>query len=284
MKIQIVSDLHLEFRDKKNNDILIPSAPILCMVGDICACGIPEDFEKFLCFLDYFSQKFEYILHVAGNHEYYVEATKKKHDTIASNTMVRIDRRLKFLNKKYPNYFYLNNSTWEYTDKKKNETYVFAGTTLWTYVPANLEILKKNKINLYKEIESNMNDYRCIYVSCPGGYRQFSMEDMQKKHKLAMAFLKYVINDGNKDKKKKYILLTHHKPLFDKNTDRTDIYTYAYASDLDKKLLVPPFKVAAHGHTHVHYDRMVNGIRVVSNPKGYIGQRTDYNAKFTVNV
>jgi hypothetical protein len=40
-----VSDLHLEFR-KNDLTFLIPSAPILCLLGDICVLGDDSDFDK----------------------------------------------------------------------------------------------------------------------------------------------------------------------------------------------------------------------------------------------
>ena len=44
VKIQIVSDIHLEFRGENFNKIIKPSAPILCLLGDVCACGNDGDF------------------------------------------------------------------------------------------------------------------------------------------------------------------------------------------------------------------------------------------------
>jgi len=292
MKIQIVSDLHLEYRSKKIYDILVPSAPILCMVGDICVCGNKEDFDKFINFLDYFHTKFEAIVHVAGNHEYYT-GEHASPEELAENTMTNIDKKLKKLGRQYNNYFYLNNSTWEYTNAKANKSYVFVGTTLWSYIPPQIEIQdektkKMKKINLHDAVEQMMNDYNYIYVSVRDQriklpYRQFRVLDMQKKHRAAVAFVKRIIA-GAKRTEKIYILLTHHKPIFDRATDKSDEYTYAYESDLADVLLVHPFIAAAHGHTHIHYDKKINGVRVVSNPKGYIGQNTDYNDKFTIIV
>ena len=43
MKIQIVSDIHLEFYEKKSKyNFIKPSAPILCILGDL---GRSEDNE-----------------------------------------------------------------------------------------------------------------------------------------------------------------------------------------------------------------------------------------------
>jgi predicted phosphodiesterase len=302
MKIQIVSDLHLEFRGKDVSSILVPSAPILCMVGDICACGTKIDFDKFINFLRYYSVKFTVILHVAGNHEYYTNSNASSKDLI-NNTIPQIDKRLAALNKYFPNYHYLNNSTWTYENTRTKHKYVFVGTTLWTFIPKKVVSIngtktitdkksanKKSQIELAELVEKSMNDYYHIYVPYrvkgKPSYRNYTVSDMQKKHKAAVSFVKKIISSAKHHSpiEYTYVLLTHHKPLFDRSTDEQDEFTYAYESDLADVLLVPPFSVAAHGHTHIHYDKRVNNIRVVSNPKGYIGETTHYNDKFTVNI
>lgn len=293
MKIQIVSDLHLEFRDKDISNILVPSAPILCMVGDICVCGSTVDFNKFINFLKYYIFKFQHIIHVSGNHEYYT-ATNATAKEIMHNTIPEIDKKLRLLTKEYPNYHYLNNNIWSYLSPKNKHNYVFVGTTLWTHIPNKMITTnekKGTKESIASLIEKQMNDYNYIYVPIKDRfdkwhYRNYTVSDMQKKHTVAFRFIKKVIADVKKNKSANttYILLTHHKPLFDRKTDKQDEHTYAYESDLAKEILVEPFILAAHGHTHVHYDRRVNGVRVVSNPKGYIDEKTNFNDKFTVQI
>jgi 3',5'-cyclic AMP phosphodiesterase CpdA len=298
MKIQIVSDLHLEFYNKDTFHLITPAAPILCLVGDICVCGDPVDFQKLLSFLRHFSSKFEAIIHVAGNHEYYTKSRAGPAELIA-NTIPEIDKRLRALTKTIPNYHYLNNSTWTYSNGVRE--IVFIGTTLWTHIPTTTHkestATKKNQATIAELIQARMNDYNFIYVPARINgkmtYRQYTVADMQKKHNAAVAFLKQAYRAAKKiqtnaiSAKKSsptFILLTHHKPLFDKSTDLTSVYTHAYESDLAAQLLVSPISVAAHGHTHKHYDKKINGVRVVSNPKGYIGEHTSYVDKFVVSV
>ena len=78
------------------------------------------------------------------------------------------------------------------------------------------------------------------------------------------------------------ILLTHHKPVRD--VDISKIISQAYETDLKDIIIREPFKLACHGHTHVRYDKIVSGVRVVSNPKGYISQKTNFDDTFTVDV
>ena len=59
VKIQIVSDTHLEFRGENFQKLIKPSAPILFLLGDICACGTTEDFDIYKKFMTFLAPKFK---------------------------------------------------------------------------------------------------------------------------------------------------------------------------------------------------------------------------------
>lgn len=283
MKFQIVSDLHLEFRGNNFINLFVPSAPVLCMVGDICACGNPDDFAVFVNFLKYITPKYSCVLHVAGNHEYYTAGSSN--NQIANNTMADIDLRLKNLTKTFSNYHYLNNSTFELVSKK-GKHYVFIGTTLWSQIPKKKVIINEKKhtsMELADLIEKRMNDYNHIYVRTKANVvRRYTIVDMQKKHKQAVTFIKKELNKAKSNNI--YILLTHHKPIFDRNSDEQDMLTYAYESPLQDIIIKSPLKLAAHGHTHIPYNKIVNKVRVISNPKGYPNERTQFNDKLAISI
>ena len=70
LKIQVCSDLHTEFYGCFENipdDIIVPKAPVLALLGDI-GLAKTESLEKFLLLQ---ATRFEHVLFVAGNHEYY---------------------------------------------------------------------------------------------------------------------------------------------------------------------------------------------------------------------
>jgi predicted phosphodiesterase len=243
MKVQVVSDLHLEFRADFKNAIR-PNGDILVMAGDICPLGCNRDRELFMAFLDFISSKFKYILHVAGNHEYYCEGSRDCFD------MESINDWLRALSVSVPNYRFLNNTTFPLTHQGR--TYHFAGTTLWTRIPEKLA----------KEVQASMNDYRKIYVE---DKRHLNVDDVNKLHARGVAFLRRIRKLEN------VILITHHKPFL--SPLKKDERNCAYETDL-LRFLGPPLILAIHGHTHKHYDALVNGIRVVSNPRGYPHERT----------
>ena len=76
IKVQILSDIHLETYEvvPAIEEFLIPSAPYLLLAGDICNISKLSILEKFLkeC-----SDRFQEVLYVLGNHEFYTEDSSK---------------------------------------------------------------------------------------------------------------------------------------------------------------------------------------------------------------
>jgi predicted phosphodiesterase len=262
LKLQIVSDLHLEFRPD-DLDFLVPSAPVLCLLGDICVIGTDEDFETYKKFIDTIYDKYEIIIHIPGNHEYYNKTQRGKN---TSCTMEKINERMKNYTKTKKKLHFLNNNMLKLQVGAKK--FFLIGTAMWTYVDPKD----------YATIQNAMNDYKYIHVRDKGTVRNFQVEDMQKLHRKAVACTKRFITMGKKAKAK-CILLTHHKTF----RTKTDTFSQAYESHLEY-LYHDPVCLVAYGHTHKAHDGKVNKVRVVSNPRGYPREQTKFNNKFTVNV
>jgi len=256
MKIQVASDIHLEFRCREMGQILKPSADILILAGDICVLGAAEDRDTFTKFIDLYSKRYKHILHVAGNHEYY---SGEKQDVLS---MGDIHKFLAKLGKQYPNYSFLHNKVLPLTDPRTKKTYNFAGTTLWTHIP-------EDKM---KFIQESMNDYAKILVK-----QEILTPDMVNRlHKEAVSFLRRTLKTH-----KNIVLITHHKPFLDPQPKNP--FSVAYEVDL-QHLLKPPVLAAIHGHTHQHFQSKMNGVTVVSNPRGYPYERTNFNPAFVINI
>lgn len=275
INIQIVSDLHLEFRGMNFKNLLKPSAPILFLLGDICVLGTNDDWEVYKEFIKFITPHYKYVFHVPGNHEYY---TSNKNIT-KEDTVSGINCKLKKFAKNISNLFVLNNNTVRLTFGKK--TYVFIGTTLWTGVqPKN-----------YKYVENRMNDYAHLHWASEKPKnpsenllwkptRKFNIADMTKLHIKAV---KYIVKELKKVQPKEIaILLTHHKAVRDKPL--SDTLSQAYETDLADLIIKTPLMLYAYGHTHVKYDKKINGVRVVSNPKGYPNEHTKFDDIFTVTI
>lgn len=262
LKLQIVSDLHLEFRPD-NLNFLVPSAPVLCLLGDICVIGTDEDFQTYKNFIETIYDNYDVIIHVPGNHEYY-NRTQRGIDT--NCTIEKIDARLRDYAKTKKKLHFLNNNMIKLQIGKIK--YYLIGTTMWTYVnPEN-----------HSMIQNAMNDYKYIHVRENGQVRNFRISDMQKLHRKAVKCVKRFITLGKKAGAK-CVLLTHHKAF----REKTDSFSQAYESDLSY-LFQEPVSLVAHGHTHKAFNGKVNKIRTVSNPRGYPQEKTKFNNKFAIYI
>ena len=262
LKLQIISDTHLEFRGNPN--FFKPRAPILCLLGDICACGTPDDFKVFIKFLKVIAPKFKKIIHVAGNHEYYAGGV---HGKKLENTYEGINAKLRSLKKFFPNYIFMTNNV--HKIKVGRSIVYIIGTTLWSYIPPN-----KKKIT-----SSLMNDYKMLFRTHGNQSRRWNVDDTIKFHTNAVNLIKRTKKLAKKTGAK-CILLTHHKPVMD---GPKTITQFCYESDL-AYLIKPPLILTAHGHTHKKYIQKINNITTVSNPRGYPGEKTSFDPNFCVEI
>jgi predicted phosphodiesterase len=259
MKVQYMSDLHLEFRGMDFKELFRKNGDILCLAGDICLCGAEKEWEYFTEFIRYVCKKYQHVIHVPGNHEYYVtDASNVSKD----NTMQGIDRRLRSLDGIIDNYHYLNCRTFELA--LGNKKYRFHGAALWSRVE------KKNK----ELIQESMNDYEFIFIQTRNGIKKFNVDYMTGLHRKHLNFIRNVVKCARKDKNTRNIIITHHKPLVD---SAGDAFSNAYESDLSN-VIKSPIDVSIHGHTHQRYNKVVNGVLHLSNPKGYPHQKTCFTA------
>lgn len=280
MKVQIVSDIHLEFR-KTFDSLFVPSAPILCLLGDICICANDAEYKKFVSFIQWCSSKYQCVIHITGNHEYYSTYANKRG---IGNTMEAVHIKLRKLEKQIQNYKFLNNKMLSIKEGRK--TYNFIGTTLWTFVEKNNREKFKNRMNDYSDIYVVNEEYKKAKkekkdITNINPIRKYHPNDMVKIHKRNIGFIKRCIKSIGK-RNNVNILLTHHKPIADSTPDE---YTQAYEVDLPALgLLKKPIHFAFHGHTHKPYNKIINGVVCMSNPKGYANQRTRFNPKLVVDL
>ena len=253
--LQIVSDLHLEYR--KTLPEIIPSAPYLALCGDI---GHPKK-PLYRQLLNEYSPKFKHIFLIAGNHEYYNK--KLSYDRI-NTIMSRIALS-------YPNVSFLNNMSLDI------DNYRILGTTLWTKIPEELS----------EYVTKQMNDYRSImyYDKINHLHKPITVAHTNKWNNENVNWLKHELIQAKVDNKK-VIILTHHAPISQHTIApkfETDRLNVAYANNLDD-LLTDPIVLWAYGHTHYATNFEINGVKIVSNPLGYPSQTCDFNQSFVTSI
>jgi predicted phosphodiesterase len=248
MKLQVVSDLHIEYNNFRQDPLsfIDPSADILVMAGDI---GSLYKYDQLKEFIEKISMYFNYVIYVPGNWEYY---TISGYEPLSMNNLMY---KLHNLSKNIKNLHILDHSSILF-----DNNICIAGCTLWSNLKIELPkyIIRIHKIN--SEIYENM---------------------YQKSVKYIEKITKYC-----QDKKYKLILITHHCPTYDvlKTSTRIKKYYSLYASDLDHLLKKELVNTWICGHTHNNFDFITEGgTRVVSNQKGKVKDNVDnYKKDFII--
>lgn len=274
MKIQLASDLHLEF----NPDVVINNAgaDILCLAGDICLAyhlyrhpvsGLPnnaenrEKAERYRKFFEHVSQQFERVLYVMGNHEHY------------SGRWNNTAEWLRDALEPWPNIQLLDNQFVDINNVR------IIGTSLWT------DLNKKDPLTMMS-IPQMMNDYRAITIKNPfnGAYHKLRPIDTVEEHYKSIASIKQAAEQWNGD----VVVLGHHAPSRGSIHERYRkdlIMNGAFCSELDDLILNQEnIRLWFHGHVHNCFDYIIGHCRVVCNPHGYPGEYTDFNHQCVIEL
>jgi len=236
MRIQLASDLHLEFlaRQFPGERLIKPAhqADVLVLAGDI---GLGSSA------VDLFKDWPVPVLYVAGNHEGYHECWEEVKEEIRNKTQ---KTSVRFLEREVADFGGVR----------------FLGCTLWTdYCLLGAQTQSQAMENAQR----CLHDHRVIRTS--DGER-FAASDALRDHERSRAWLHEELSrpyDG------KTAVVTHHAPhpLSVHPRYAGDITNAAFSSDLSE--LVQKATYWFHGHTHDSFDYVVGDCRVVANPRGY---------------
>lgn len=257
MKIQLLSDIHLEFGHKVQIDNA--GADVLVLAGDICSARNVNDYVWFFreC-----ASKFKNVIYIMGNHEHY------KH---TFNDTAKVIREC-LLEHVPSNFYFLDNETVHINGVK------FVASTLWTNMN-NRCPMTMNKLQF------GMNDFRLIkYRNNKDDYYKFQPYHAYGEHVCARNFIDNVIDDWSDDAP--IVVVTHHLPSFKSVPAIYANDTHmngGYASNLEY-MMTDRVKLWLHGHTHTPCDYMVNNTRVVCNPHGYPGENKNVNLGLVLEV
>lgn len=274
LDIQVVSDLHLEFRaDKKPFNLFKPTAPILALLGDICCVGDISDFEIFKRFMLEILPNYEHCIMISGNHEPYYNPIKKSTPPTKDNTLDACSAKIKaFFRATSKKLHYLDNNTLKLTVGKKK--YVIVGSTLWSHIPKEEQT----------RVQDIMSDYQYVYVKDQktAKIRKLLASDVQQMFSKNYKYIKTQVDKaiaGNY----KVIIMTHHCPFIYKTYDPKS-FDVAYYSDCSA--IANPKAVAMwlYGHTHQALDKVIGKVRYYSNPLGYPRERTGFDKDAKVKI
>lgn len=241
MKIQIVSDLHLEQLPavmKEGSSTFItpaPEADLLVLAGDI-----HNDQAGIETFKDWPVP----VLYVPGNHEFYgcgwPGALDHWREAAKGTSVTVLDRDVIILG-----------------------GVRFLGATLWTDFLINKGMPQASSMS---QAETRLLDF--FKIKTLGGI--FRAKDSLEDHERSRAWLSERLQepfDG------KTVVITHHAPhpLSVHPRYVGDALTGAFVSDLGPLLFHTDLWI--HGHVHDTFDYKAGKARVVCNPKGYVMNR-----------
>jgi Icc-related predicted phosphoesterase len=247
MKILILSDLHLEFgkfSPVHQQFRIDDGVDVVVLAGDIAegVQGVRWARETFIT---------KEIIYVAGNHEFYgghLEFMQEQLRSVARSMGVH------FLE----------------CDSVELDGICFLGTTLWT----DFEFFGEHqKQAVMWEVQTRMNDYRCIHTSIahPGAIpdqvpRLLVPGNTARLHRESVSWLEAGLAGRDPGKT---VVVTHHAPHRNSVHLRfaRDLMTGAYVTDLSR--LMGRSALWIHGHMHDSADYVINGSRVICNPRGY---------------
>lgn len=235
MKIQLASDLHLEFLQSAfpQERLIAPArnADILVLAGDV-GSGLQA--------IEMFGNWPVPVLYVIGNHELYgfdFETLRRDLSNAARGTSVR----------------FLDNEVADFGGVR------FLGCTLWTNYQLTAGVPRARAMEL---AASRLSDH----VRIRHGNRYFLPDDALVEHRTSRRWLEEQLCASYEGRT---VVITHHGPHPESIHPRYegDPLNAAFVSDLSELLFGASLWV--HGHVHDSFDYTVHGCRVVANPLGY---------------
>jgi predicted phosphodiesterase len=234
MKIQLASDLHIEHLERRfpreGKVLPDPRADVLVLAGDI-HLGT----QGIECYADAAIP----VIYVAGNHEFYGahwERTRAGLKAAAAGTSVHV----------------LDNDRIEIAGVR------FLGATLWT----DFRQPGFTQCGAMQRTEAALNDFRLIQTDVG----PFSARQALADHERSRAWLEGELSQTFEGLT---VVVTHHgshalsiHPRYLGNPVNA-----GFVSDLEP--LVKQANVWVHGHVHDSFNYMVEGCRVIANPRGY---------------
>jgi hypothetical protein len=268
---QLLSDVHLEF---DHTPAIEPVAPVLCLCGDIGYARNDNEGEKLKRFIRSMSERFEIILYLAGNHEYWGTSFQDGNQWLEENleqafaNVYLMHRRIMYINK-----------------------VCILGATLWTNIPVRKSHGTFNGISPSHRIFWQMSDFDHIAELQLNNHSWPKLDDAykweaDKKYELEKHVNKALLCyqswfekdvdwlnnelDSANDRGDTVLVLTHHAPTGKGTVAPVDQECIGMThNELSSNFTNPSLKLWAFGHTHWNCDQMVNTVRLVSNAVGY---------------
>ena len=248
MKLNILSDLHLSLGtlELPEND-----ADVVVLAGDVAR---PEEAAAWA------SGFAKPTLYVPGNHEFYggsIPGTVRELKQLCAGTDVHV----------------LDN------DEIIIEGVRFLGTTLWTNFMLFGE--GEQRVAAMEEARAFMRDFSRIRIDeAPGA--MFTPTDSAALFNIHAGWIESKLAEPYPGPT---AVITHHAPSRKSIHPRfaDSLLNACFVSDAENLINGSRARLWIHGHTHDSFDYVLNGTRVVCNPRGYAKNGVNENPLFDAN-
>jgi len=237
MRVQICSDLHLEFGQITSlyDEIVNTPADILVLSGDISGCdNITDDLVRIQ------EDSGKRIIFVSGNHEYY------------GTTRRTLDKELKYIK-------HINNKIHVLIeDDICIGGVVFIGSTGWW---------DESNGSIGLTVQHGLNDFRMIYDLMDE--KNLNGIAWGRKSKTFLASKMHYYRHNHPDMR--LCVVTHHYPHPKSLSPKFEGSPLNVCFGNRWEDLIEQYKpeLWIHGHTHDGFDYMVDKTRIICNPQGY---------------
>jgi len=250
MKIRVLSDLHLEFTRYQPAELPSCGEDLVALAGDIGE-GVKGIQWARKAIPD------RPVIYVCGNHEFY----KQDWDRLL------VEARAEAVGS---NIHFLEN------DSVELGGLIVLGCTLWTDFRSMGAMVRTQAMGVAAH---EMADYRLIRRD--GRRIRLSPVDSALRCQDSKAWLDRQISLADRP----VLVVTHHAPSV-RTTNPTfalDLSNASFHNDFDT-LIRPPVVAWIHGHSHFSCEAVINGIRVLSNQKGYPHEALDFNWDYLIEI
>lgn len=231
MKFRLWSDVHCDFGAPVFHSKEDDHDTTLIIAGDWATAGQPNSH-----LIEQLCDRFRYVLFVSGNHDYW-----------ASDVEIT-DKFWASLQEKHANFRYLNPGMIFIDDV------LVIGATLWT------DCCRRNPLEVGKIRKYMTPDFNFIHDFKKDAFEWVNLHD---KHR---AFIQDALYENYLEMKT--LVVTHHAPHGRCDPDHSFNAGFV-CTDMDELINPKLVHTWAFGHTHVPVEFELNGVRMISNPRGY---------------
>ena len=242
LKIQFVSDLHLEFlqnRQYLQDHPLQVTGDILLIAGDSAYLDLPDsdsDTYGSYSFWDWASRHYQQVIVCLGNHDFYAHYDLS---TMPDNYCRQIRHNV---------HAYYNSVV------SIGDIDIII-STLWSKIEPCDAFLTEHNVSDFYRIKYN-------------GHR-LTAEDFNREHARCLQFIQQAVVES---KAKTKIVLTHHVPthLCTAQEFCGSTISGAFTVELGEYIVDSGIDYWIYGHSHRNIDAQISGTRILSNQLGYI--------------